>query len=72
MANSMSKCVKCPFFHTYYPNKIVCEGLKKGNTINLVYESTSEKARYMKDKCCSIEGYQTCCVYKMLYDRYDK
>ena len=60
------KFVKCPFYHRHDTNRIVCEGLSKGNTINLVYESQAKKITYMKSRCYSIEGCRTCPIYELL------
>lgn len=66
-----SKFVKCPFYHTHGSNKIVCEGLAKGNTINLVYENQADRVNYMKDKCCSIERCRTCPIYQTIDGFYE-
>ena len=67
----VAKVIKCPFYHRSDSNRIVCEGLKKGNTINLVYESTTEKKDYMNRHCKSIDGYCRCRVFKMLEQKYE-
>lgn len=61
-----AKFVKCPFYHRHEENRIICEGLHEGNTINLVYESRIELRRYMQDKCNSIEGCRRCAIYGLL------
>lgn len=66
-----AKFVKCPFYSTNNQNKIVCEGLCEGNTINLVFESQPERKEYMKSRCYSIEGCRTCPIYQMLDKLYE-
>jgi hypothetical protein len=66
-----AKFVKCPFYHRHDACKIVCEGLCKGNTINLVYEDEKDRRRYMNQKCNSIEGCQTCPIYDLLYYKWE-
>ena len=66
MAQWQAKFVKCPFYRNHDANRIVCEGLAERNTINLVYESQTDKKEYMKDKCNSIEGCRSCHIYKLL------
>lgn len=67
-----AKFVKCPFYRNHDANRIVCEGLCEGNTINLVYESGADRRRYMKDVCNSILGCRDCPVYILLDGLYDK
>lgn len=66
MANWQAKFCKCPFFSNYDANRIVCEGLCEGNTINLVYENQADRRQYMKIRCESIEGCRKCPIYGVL------
>ena len=66
-----AKFVKCPFYRRHDANRIVCEGLANGNTINLVYESTADKKNYMKEVCYSILECRDCPVYIMLDQKYE-
>ena len=66
MAVLQAKFVKCPFYRTNNTNKIVCEGLTEGNTINLVYESQTDRAKYMKEVCYDVLGCRDCPIYIML------
>lgn len=66
------KFVQCPFYRRHEANKIVCEGLCKGNTINLVYESQEDKKAYMKNICYSILESRDCPIYLMLNQRYEE
>ena len=72
MAVLQAKFVKCPFYRTNNTNKIVCEGLTEGNTINLVYESQVERAKYMKEVCYDILGCRDCPIYIMLMSKYEE
>ena len=66
------KFVKCPFYRKTDSNRIVCEGLCEGNTINLVYESQADKREYMKERCNSIEGCRLCPIHKVLDTKYEE
>ena len=66
MSHYGSKFVKCPYYHNHDNNRIVCEGLSKGNTINLVYESQVQKEIFMQEKCNSIEGCRRCQIHNLL------
>lgn len=72
MAVLQAKFVKCPFYRTNNTNKIVCEGLAKGNTINLVYESQADRAKYMKEVCYDILGCRDCPIYILLMKKYEE
>ena len=67
-----AKFVKCPFYHRHDSNRIVCEGLSKGSTINLVYESHIEKAEYLKEVCCDLLASRDCPVHMMLMQKYEE
>lgn len=66
-----AKFVKCPFYHLHETNRIVCEGLCDGNTINLVYESQKDRKEYMQSKCNSLEGCRTCLIYQLIDKLYE-
>lgn len=65
-----AKFVKCPFYRNHDANRIVCEGLADGNTINLVYESAKDKNAYMKEVCDNLLGCRDCPVYILLSEKY--
>lgn len=67
-----AKFVKCPYYRNHDANRIVCEGLAQGNTINLVFESQTEKKAYMKDVCYDILGCRDCPVHMMLDQKYEE
>ena len=65
-----AKFVKCPFYRNHDANRIVCEGLYDGNTINLVYESQVKRKQYMDETCNSILGCRDCPIYLLLDQKY--
>lgn len=67
-----AKFVKCPYYRNHDSNRIVCEGLCHGNTINLVYESQTDKKRYMENRCNSILGCRDCPVHRLLDQMYEE
>ena len=67
-----SKFVKCPFYRKYDTNRIVCEGLAEGNTINLCYESPSDRRKYMKEVCESLLGCRDCPIHILLVQKYEE
>ena len=67
-----AKFVKCPFYHRHDSNRIICEGLAKGNTINLVYESHIDRAEYLNAVCCDILACRDCPVHMMLMQKYEE
>jgi hypothetical protein len=67
-----AKFVKCPFYRNHDANRIVCEGLAEGNTVNLVYESQAERKQYMKEVCDDILGCRDCPIYLMLNQKYEE
>jgi hypothetical protein len=67
----VDKFVKCPFYRKTDQNRIVCEGLAEGNTINLVFEDPSQKARHMRSVCYDLLGCRDCPIYTMLDAKYE-
>jgi hypothetical protein len=67
-----AKYVKCPYYHNNDANRIVCEGLCEGNTINLVYESQADRKQYMKDVCNSILACRDCPIHILLDQKYEE
>lgn len=72
MANYCAKFVKCPFFHRYEDNRIVCEGLAERNTINLVFEIPEDRKQYMNHYCYGIFECRDCHVHMMLDSKYEE
>ena len=67
-----AKFVKCPFYRNHDANRIVCEGLAEGNTINIVYQSQAKKSKYMKEVCEDLLGCRDCPVHMMLMQKYEE
>ena len=67
-----SKFVKCPFYHRHDANRIVCEGLVERNTINLVFESPTDKAKYLKEVCSDLLASRDCPIHMMLQQKYEE
>ena len=67
-----AKFVKCPFYRNHDANRIVCEGLKDGNTINLVYESHTDRVEYLQAVCCDILSSRDCPIHMMLQQKYEE
>ena len=67
-----AKFVKCPFYRNHDANRIVCEGLCEGSTINLVFESQADKKRYMNVVCDDILASRDCPIYMMLAQKYEE
>lgn len=59
-----SKSVKCPFYHTDDPRKIVCEGLLGNLTDNHIFSDKKGKADYINRICC--RNYKNCRHYLAL------
>ena len=71
-SSTAAKYVKCPYYRKHDAIRIVCEGIRKGNTIHLVYETKEERRRYMKESCNSILGCRDCPVHMMLDQMYEE
>ena len=67
-----AKNVKCPFYHNHDTNRIVCEGLSDGNTINLVFESHVDRRQYMYRVCNDILECRDCPIHMMLDQKYEE
>lgn len=65
-----AKFVKCPYYHDHDSNRIVCEGISQGNTINLVFGNQLERGQYMKDNCNTIDGCRKCPLHGLLDRKY--
>jgi hypothetical protein len=46
--------------------------LAERNTINLVYESQADRAKYMKEVCYDLLGCRDCPIYMMLNQKYEE
>lgn len=61
-----SRYVVCPFYRRNEPNRICCEGVGKGNTINLVFESQPRMHNYIVKFCNDMGNYHNCLICQML------
>jgi hypothetical protein len=63
--------VKCPFYQDWQrdPQRIRCEGVSSGNTVQLTFRG-NRKWEYIKRNCC--QRYQNCLIYQMLQKKYAK
>ena len=66
-----AKFVKCPFYRNHKSNRIICEGICEGNTINLAFEDDRDRKYYMNIKCNSIDGCRSCIIYQSLDKLYE-
>ena len=66
------KFVKCPYYRRHENNKIACEGIRQGNTINLVFEQQADKRLHMHEYCYSIFGCRDCIVHIALNMKYEE
>ncbi len=71
-ASTAAKYVKCPYYRKHDTVRIVCEGIREGNTIHLVYATQDERKQYMKESCNSILGCRDCLVHMMLDQKYEE
>ena len=67
-----AKFVKCPYYHNYDANRIVCEGLIERNTINLVFEIPEDRRQYMHTYCYGIFECRDCPVHRLLDSKYEE
>lgn len=69
--------VSCPYFLSNNneiqrkKGQIRCEGISKGNTISLTFGSESERMRYKRTFCYSIEKCHSCLIHQMLDRKYE-
>lgn len=70
MAAFDSKYVVCPFYRTNDNNRVCCDGVSEGNTINVVFGDSTRRKRYMECYCNSIENYKNCKICEMLRDKW--
>lgn len=71
MAQWGAKFVKCPYYHNHDSNRIVCEGISKGNTINIVFENSLERGQYMNERCDSIRECRKCPIHSLLDQKWE-
>ncbi len=72
MSNYLDKYVKCPFFSKQEGKKIYCEGFEDGIHIHLSFKDNSLLLRHRHYHCNSVSGCQTCPIYKVASEKYEK
>ena len=68
MGSYLSSYILCPFYHGDDAQKIKCEGVVDGNTLHVVFGSSTVARKYKRDYCC--KEYKECRIAKMLYAKY--
>lgn len=74
MADFSSKHVICPYFRRcdVKNNRICCEGVSVGNTINIVFGSPKRLQVYRERYCYDIKRYRECRVAGMLDQKWEE
>ena len=67
--------VACPYYlkikdKHLKSNIIRCEGVDKGNAINLVFGLEADRKQYKKTYCYHIKGCRKCLIHQMLNRKY--
>lgn len=61
--------VKCPYYRKDDRQRIVCEGLGAGNSIQMVFDNQSYMKSYEKAYCKRC--WKDCCIAQMLNKKWD-
>lgn len=72
MSRYISKYVVCPFYHRNDTNRIVCEGVDKTNTLNLVFETKENTLEYERHYCDDMDRHKECLLYQMLTKKWEE
>lgn len=72
MSKYISKYVVCPFYRRNDTNRICCEGVSLGNTINVVFESKNDMLGYERFFCDNMDNHPKCLIYQMINSKYEK
>lgn len=70
MAAFESKYVVCPFYRNNDNNRICCDGVSEGSTVNIVFGDSTKRKRYMECYCDNIDNYKSCKVCEMLHEKW--
>lgn len=75
MGERDERYVSCPYYLVIKEDHrkrmiIRCEGVSKGNTINLVFADEQKRARHKQAFCYSIKGCRECPIHQMLNRKY--
>ena len=66
----ISAYAECPFYHSEDEQKIYCEGVDDNSSIQLAFNSKTERRNYRRKKC--EEDHKGCKIAKMLYGKYEE
>lgn len=66
MAQFDSKYVVCPYYRNNDSNRVCCDGVTEGNTVNIVFGDSNKRKRYMECYCNRIDNYSNCRICSML------
>ena len=69
MRSKVSIYVKCPYYHREEKQKIFCEGVQKGTSIHLAFDSNAKLKGY-KDCYCK-KDYNKCLLAQMLNRKWE-
>ena len=62
--------VKCPYYRKYQPNRICCEGFKPKTGLNMTFEDSRKRQRYMDAYCNNLQNYKNCIICFALNIKY--
>lgn len=68
--------VSCPYYlgllseEQRKKEQIRCEGVSKGNTISLLFGSSTDRKEYKRTYCYSIQNCRRCLIHQMLNRKY--
>ena len=71
MQKYVSKEVVCPFYHKEDTTKILCEGFCKSCSLQITFSCKVHLILHKDRHCNSIEGYQKCPLYPIIYKQYE-
>lgn len=73
MADFSSKYVACPYFrrNEVKNNRICCEGVSDGNTVNIVFGSPKQLVAYQQQYCNEVKQCHTCLIARMLDHKWE-
>ncbi len=58
----------CPFYIKEDGEKIFCEGIQRGNRIQMAFTDQRLRGEFRQKYCCSF-GYKDCPIAKMLFEK---
>lgn len=54
--------VKCPFYRRHKRFSILCEGIYKGTTLTIIFETDDDRRIQMEERCR--DRYRECRIYR--------